>query len=148
MVAWGLDTQIFAAVAGAAADAVRASLEQAWIDVLSDRPWPAEVAAPVARLTALAQARKEDALTAVDIDPENDEEFAAFVSLLPFTINAEGWIGTRHRSKYVEILSVSDSGASLLVAPNPAERADLFGILNGLGIPPEGVFHWAAPLAD
>ncbi len=94
---------------------------------MSDSPWPAEAAAAIAVLESATGRKLGD--TAVDIDVSDEAQFDAFLALLPYTINAEGWASGPGRQSLdhagAPILAVSDTGSGVVCAPDRRERGEL-----------------------
>ncbi|MFF7456681.1 hypothetical protein [Kitasatospora sp. NPDC008115] len=124
----GLPPSVAAAVHREALRALRPFIREAWVDAISDEPWPPEVLPAYERLLTLSESR-----TAVDIDLRDDGQFAVLVALAPYTISAEC------RRDDVLVYSAGDTGRALSVTVTEAEAAVLRAHLAAAGLPPDAL---------
>lgn len=130
--------EAIATIGRAAAVAMRSGFDQAWLDLISDRPWPADAESALAHLRGVAAVRGRGE-TAVEIDLRDDTDFEAFVCLLPFTISAEAYAGDRLT------FAMSDTGSGAWFAPDRGERAALARALDDAGVVMEEVLRLRQP---
>lgn len=116
-----------ATIGRAAAVAMRSGFDRARLDLISDRPWPADAANALAQVRGIAVVRGRGE-TAVDVDPRDDADFEAFVCLLPYAVSAEAYAGDRL------VLSMSDTGPGVWFATDRRERAALARALDSAGL--------------
>jgi len=112
-VAHDLSAEQFCDLAHATLTVLRPVIDQVWVDAFSDCPWPAETQAELALVIRLGHARQGRASGSgmgIDLDLSDSDQFAALVTLAPYTIHAEAYSG-RHW-----VWSVNDTGDSLATA--------------------------------
>ena len=112
-VAKDLSAEEFSDLAQTTLTVLRPVIDQVWVDAFSDRPWPAETQQALARVILLGQDREGKASRSrmgIDLDLSDPAQFAALVTLAPYTIHPEAYSGTQC------VWSVHDTGDSLVAA--------------------------------
>ncbi|MBE1604777.1 hypothetical protein [Actinopolymorpha pittospori] len=107
---------------------LRSTLRRAWVDAISDDPWPEDTQKPVQRLIDLARVRdscQDDpsqsvGYVGIEVDVSDDDQFELLVALSPFTINAEGYTEADEL-----VYSASDTGTGLWMLLTPAQYEEL-----------------------
>lgn len=138
-----------AAIYRGALAAQRARIQDFHIDVLSDRPWPAEVMWAVREMTdRLAEARnrprpwllrwlpRSDSPT-IALDLERDPDFELAAAIAPYTIGGTGLADGRI------IYDVNDTGTSAAFRLTTAEVDDAKRFVSIAGADPKGLVRLA-----
>jgi hypothetical protein len=134
----GTPSDAIAAAYRAALLVLRPRLADLSIALISDGPWPAEAEHALQSLkprTVRTRPMLRPWVTEtgyhVDLDPRDDTDIEHALSLVPWTINAEG-IADDQSIAY----SVNDSGTSAAFELTPAEHAELTMALADKGVDP------------
>jgi hypothetical protein len=116
---------------------LRPKAGRAYLDGVSDNPWPKRHEGRVARLHELAAsrpARGSDPRMGIELDFRDDEQFEIFVDLAPHALHSEIWAKVENPSREWQLFATDDSGTQAYFTLNDEEHRGVAAHLASLGV--------------